>query len=156
MEPLSRKLRFSATLPELPDGFSDELYDLSRSVTSPTMAGEVFEKLQPLLRDYRADRKLALACGLLVARLQPEAEIGAVWNDLRALFPDDATALRMLMRWYRREDRPRVRLEPMGDDMFRVGDLDWFRLGFARNARGKIVKVVGHYDNGRTDENPRD
>jgi hypothetical protein len=58
--------------------------------------------------------------------------------------------------FYRREDRSPHRLEPMGDDLFRVGDLDWFRLKFERNARGKIAKVVGLYEDGHRDENPRD
>jgi hypothetical protein len=57
--------------------------------------------------------------------------------------------------WYQREDRPRYRLEPIAADLFRVGDLGYFRLGFARDESGAIVKVVGHYDNGHTDENPR-
>ena len=44
----------------------------------------------------------------------------------------------------------------MGGDVFSVGDLDYFRLSFGRNDRGKIVKVIGLYDNGRTDENMKD
>jgi hypothetical protein len=58
--------------------------------------------------------------------------------------------------WYQREDRPRYKLEPLGEDIFRVGDLDYFRLSFGRDDKGKIVKVIGLYDNGRTDENPKD
>jgi hypothetical protein len=58
--------------------------------------------------------------------------------------------------YYQREDRPRYRLEPMGEDQFRVGDLEYFRLSFERDESGKVVKVIGMYDDGRTDENPRD
>ncbi len=58
--------------------------------------------------------------------------------------------------WYQREDRPRYKLEPLGQDIFRVGDLDYFRLSFGRDDKGKIVKVIGLYDSGRTDENPKD
>jgi hypothetical protein len=57
--------------------------------------------------------------------------------------------------YYQREDRPRYEIVPMGDDLFRVGDLDYFRLSFERNNSGKIVKLVGMYDDGRTDENKR-
>ncbi|MEJ2721844.1 MAG: S41 family peptidase [bacterium] len=58
--------------------------------------------------------------------------------------------------YYQREDRPRYKMEPMGEDLFRVGDLDYFRITFERNDSGKIVKLIGLYDSGRTDENERD
>ncbi len=57
--------------------------------------------------------------------------------------------------YYQREDRPRLKLEPMGADLFRVGDLEYFRLRFDRDPAGRIVKVVGLYDDGRQDENGR-
>lgn len=58
--------------------------------------------------------------------------------------------------YYQREDQPRHELEPMGQDLFRVGDLDYFRLHFERNGSGRIVKIVGLYDDGHTDEHDRD
>jgi hypothetical protein len=58
--------------------------------------------------------------------------------------------------YYQREDRPRMRLTPMSEKVFRVGDLDYFRLSFDRDDEGNVVRVVGHYENGRTDSNERD
>lgn len=57
---------------------------------------------------------------------------------------------------YQREDGPEYELVPMGEDLFRVGDLDYFRITFGRDDRGMIVKVIGLYSSGRTDENPKD
>lgn len=57
---------------------------------------------------------------------------------------------------YQRGERQGYELEPMGEDIFKVGDLDYFRLSFGRNSAGKIVKVIGNYDNGSTDENSKD
>ena len=57
---------------------------------------------------------------------------------------------------YQREGRGVLIMEPMGEDLFRVGDLDYFRASFERDPQGKIIKFIGLYDNGRTDENPRD
>jgi hypothetical protein len=57
--------------------------------------------------------------------------------------------------YYQREDRPGFKLEPLGEDLFRVGDLDYFRLTFEKDNTGKVVKIVGLYDNGRTDGNDR-
>jgi hypothetical protein len=68
----------------------------------------------------------------------------------RQIFLEDGTL------YYQREDRPRYRLAPMGTDLFRVGDLEYFRLTFERDDAGRIVKVVGLYDDGRRDENERD
>ncbi|MBU8921157.1 MAG: S41 family peptidase [Bacteroidales bacterium] len=57
--------------------------------------------------------------------------------------------------WYQRENGPRHRLLPLGEDLFRVGDLDYFRLTFECDKKGKAQKVIGLYDNGRRDENER-
>jgi hypothetical protein len=45
---------------------------------------------------------------------------------------------------------------PMGEDLFRFDELDYFRLTFERDKSGKVIKLIGMYDNGRTDENERD
>ena len=57
--------------------------------------------------------------------------------------------------YYQREDRPRYAMVPMGKDIFRFGDLELFRLSFGRDKSDNVVKLVRHYDNGRTDENGR-
>lgn len=58
--------------------------------------------------------------------------------------------------YYQRADRPQHRLTPMGADLFRVGDLEYFRLEFERDEHGRITRVVGLYDNGRRDANERE
>jgi hypothetical protein len=58
--------------------------------------------------------------------------------------------------FYQREDRPPYKMRPLGEDLFGVGDLDYFRLTFERNESGKVVKIIGLYDNGRSDGNDRD
>ncbi len=67
----------------------------------------------------------------------------------RRIFIDDGVL------YYQREDRPRHKLEFMGEDLFRVGDLDYFRITFEKNKAGKVVKVIGLYNSGRTDEHER-
>jgi len=57
--------------------------------------------------------------------------------------------------YYRREGRPEFRLIPMGDDRFMVETLDYFRMQFRRDSSGKVTELVGQYDNGETDANPR-
>ena len=57
--------------------------------------------------------------------------------------------------YYQREGRPEFRLIPMGGDRFMVETLDYFRLQFRRDSSGNVTELVGQYDNGGTDANPR-
>ncbi|MDF1544577.1 MAG: S41 family peptidase [bacterium] len=57
---------------------------------------------------------------------------------------------------YQRDQRPKMSLAPMEEDLFRTPDLDYFRLKFVRNDAGVIIGLVGMYNNGRTDSNPKD
>jgi retinol-binding protein 3 len=57
---------------------------------------------------------------------------------------------------YQRGAGPRVPLTPMGIDLFRVGDLDYFRLRFDRDAAGKITGLCGIYSDGREEPNARE
>ena len=57
---------------------------------------------------------------------------------------------------YQRDERPKFAILPMGEDLFMVPDLDYFRIKFERNSSGKVVAIVGLYDNGYTDRNDRD
>lgn len=57
--------------------------------------------------------------------------------------------------YYQREGRPKMPLAPMGKDLFRVGDLEYFRLRFERDGSGRVIRAVGMYDDGREDSNDR-
>ena len=58
--------------------------------------------------------------------------------------------------YYQRDGRPRYRLEPLAKDRFAVVGLDYFMLEFGRDDTGRIDRLIGHYDDGHTDGNPRD
>ena len=57
--------------------------------------------------------------------------------------------------YYQREGRQKFELTPMGNDMFLLKDLDYFRIKFKRNKAGAVIEIIGMYDNGRTDSNRR-
>jgi len=57
--------------------------------------------------------------------------------------------------FYSRDDRPEFELLPMGDDLFGLNGLEYFRIQFVRDSSGKVTKLVGLYDNGFTDTNER-
>ncbi len=58
--------------------------------------------------------------------------------------------------YYQRGENPRYRLTPMATDKFMIKSLDYFRIEFVRDDSGKVIKLVGLYDNGRTDAHERD
>ncbi|MFH1686863.1 MAG: S41 family peptidase [bacterium] len=57
--------------------------------------------------------------------------------------------------YYQREDRPKMKMIPMADDLFWFDDVDYFRLQVVVDDDGTPLKLIGHYDNGRTDESER-
>lgn len=57
--------------------------------------------------------------------------------------------------FYQRQDRPKFRLVPLGEDQFDLDGLPGFRVMFVRDASGQVNELVGQYDNGQKDSNPR-
>ncbi|HSK76084.1 MAG TPA: S41 family peptidase, partial [Thermoanaerobaculia bacterium] len=57
--------------------------------------------------------------------------------------------------WYQRGNGRKLRLLPVGQDRFLVGDLDDFRLRFERDGSGKVVRLVGLYPDGREEGHER-
>jgi len=57
---------------------------------------------------------------------------------------------------YQRQGRPALPLAPMARDLFRVGDLDYFRIRFERDPAGRVITLVGLYNDGRQEPNPRE
>lgn len=56
--------------------------------------------------------------------------------------------------FYQREDRPKMRMIPLKEDIFMFKEVEYFRLKVVKED-GKITGVQGIYDNGRTDFSPR-
>lgn len=95
----------------VPRAFSNEVFEVSRTVTDPEVARKIFEQLKPIINNNRDNKLLAIAGGLLMEKQRINKGMRALWDDLRARFPDDMTALRMIMRWYRREQNTAAGIE---------------------------------------------
>ncbi len=57
---------------------------------------------------------------------------------------------------YNRDDRDPIAAIPMTETMFSFEAVPYFRLEVVLGDGGVPVKLVGYYENGHTDENPRD
>ena len=56
--------------------------------------------------------------------------------------------------YYQRENRPKMKMIPMKEDLFMFDDLTYFRLRFIRK-EGRIVALEGLYDNGTSDKHDK-
>jgi hypothetical protein len=68
----------------------------------------------------------------------------------RSIFLEDGAL------WYQRGRGRKLKLLPVGQDRFLVGDLDDFRLRFERDAGGKVVRLVGLYADGSEEPHVRE
>ena len=117
---------------------------------------DALKKLMEAEEDEVIKGMYAWALKFLEARLNPMTLTAAEMEPFAGSFGPRRIFVEDGALWYQREDRPRHRLAPLGDDQFKVGDLDYFMLEFGRDSDGRIDRVIGRYDNGHSDENPRD
>ena len=99
----SQKMNFDESATEIPSPIVEEVHLASKSVADPETAKALFEKLIPILETGKPNRTFALACGMLMEKQRNTEGMIEFWGDLLSIFPGDLTALRMLMRWYRRK-----------------------------------------------------
>ncbi len=57
---------------------------------------------------------------------------------------------------YQRGDMPARSLAPMSEDLFALEDVPYFRIRFERDSSGKVIRLVGVYDDGRNEPSDRD
>ena len=57
---------------------------------------------------------------------------------------------------YNRDDRDPIVATPMSETLFRFDAVEYFRMEVVLGDDGVPVKLIGYYENGHTDENPRD
>lgn len=56
---------------------------------------------------------------------------------------------------YQRGDGQPMTMIPLAADSFRFAEIEYFRIRFERDERGKVVRLVGLYDDGGTDTSER-
>lgn len=56
---------------------------------------------------------------------------------------------------YQRAQNPPMVMTPLSEKLFMFDDIDYFRLEVVTDPTGRPEKLVGHYDNGRTDQSLR-
>jgi hypothetical protein len=105
--------------------------------------------------DEQARFALTWAQSELRARMNPVTLDDAKASAFAGTYGPRLITLENGELYYQREDRPKYRMIPMGDDLFALDGLEYFRVQFVRDASGAVVELTGLYDNGMRDANQR-
>lgn len=113
--------------------------------------GDIVEKAaEPASRT-----RLGFLRDLLQARQRPVALSQEQLGDYVGLYGPREIGIEGGALLYRRGQGPWLRLTPVGQDGFLVGDLDGFRIRFERDAQERVQRLVGLYDDGREEPSER-
>ncbi len=90
-------------LPSPPLDFLHHARELSKAVKTAPEAVEALEELMPCMANSSPANELFIAYGVLLEKTRQKAKMLESWGKIHDLYPDDPLAVRMLLRWYRRE-----------------------------------------------------
>jgi hypothetical protein len=111
------------------------------------------------IREGQTDPQQAFATEWAIAGIESKLNPVTVSPDVLASYAGSygprTLALEGGSLIYQRGEGARMRAIPMGESMFRFDELEYFRIEIVTDDSGRPVKLIGHYDNGRTDESPR-
>ncbi|MFV0300479.1 MAG: glycosyltransferase [Paracoccus sp. (in: a-proteobacteria)] len=88
--------------PSAPDELVDEAIELSRSVNTVSDATAALERILPRARGHAPHEELSVATATLFEKQRQCNSMLGMWEALHFRFPQNLTALRMTVRWYRR------------------------------------------------------
>jgi hypothetical protein len=112
-------------------------------------------KLKENATDERRIASLDFVITGLEARLNPVSVSEAVLRSYVGTYAPRMLTFEDGQLWYQRRGNPRMRAIPMTETLFRFDEIDYFRIEVLLDESGQPLKLVGHYDNGVTDESPR-
>lgn len=117
---------------------------------------EALKKLEAKTEDPGRQAMLKWAIEGKNAKLNPVAVAVSELHKYAGQFGPRKFWVENGVLYYQRENRPKYKLIPMGDDRFMLEGLDYFRIQFVVDANGEFNEMIGQYDNGRTDGHKRD
>ena len=106
--------------------------------------------------DPRQKAELEFARGLVEDRGKPPASLSpAELQAFAGTYGPRTVSVEDGALWYQRGKGRKMRLVPVGQDRFLVGDHDDFRLRFERDASGAVVHLIGLYSDGTEEPSAR-
>lgn len=105
--------------------------------------------------DTVASRRVQWTREFLNALDRPVAVAQDDWQRFTGSYGPRRVMLENGRLFYQRQGNPRYTLRPLTSDTYLLEELPTFRLQFVVGADGSVTAVVGHYHDGRRDENAR-
>lgn len=99
-------------------------------------------------------RELAWTKEGLQAKLNPFQMDEKTLKDFVGVYGPRKITLEDGQLYYQRENRPKMKMIPMKEDLFMLDELTYFRIKFIREG-DKVIAIEGQYDNGTTDRHEK-
>ncbi|KPL02438.1 MAG: hypothetical protein AMJ90_05830 [candidate division Zixibacteria bacterium SM23_73_2] len=117
---------------------------------------EALKKLQDKCKDEERKGELDWYIARLNALRNPVTVDASVLQEYVGVYGPRKITLENGFLYYQREDNPKYRAIPMGDDTFIFKELDYFRIQFIRDSSGLVNEIIGLYLDGHQDSHKRD
>lgn len=116
---------------------------------------EALKKLKEKATDEERKRVLAWDIQSLESALNPVTVNPAILQKYAGGYGPRMLVFEDGELYYQRIDRPKYRLIPMADNLFRIEEIDYFRLKVVLDDQGQPIELIGLYNDGREDPSPR-
>ncbi|MDD3732993.1 MAG: S41 family peptidase [candidate division Zixibacteria bacterium] len=114
---------------------------------------EALKKLYEKAADDQRKNILSWHISLLESKINPYTLDQNALNEFVGIYGPRKVTFEHGNLYYQRENNPGYKLIPMAKDKFYIAELDFFQVLFERDETGKIDRITGLYDNGRSDSN---
>lgn len=114
------------------------------------------EKITPSLNDPILKGRNEFLIESLNAVLNASDVSSEILNSYAGTYGDRKVYFENGRLYYQRGTRQIFELTPMSDDTFMLKEIPFFRLKFEKDSSGRVASVTGIYDNGTTDNTPKD
>jgi len=116
---------------------------------------DALKKLEEKAKNEAEKSALAWARAGLESELTPYTLPAKAFKEYVGTFGPRRFFVEGSRLMYEREGRPKTALVPMSKDFFALEGIEYFRVRFMRDDSGKIHGIVGLYDDGREEPNPK-
>jgi hypothetical protein len=116
---------------------------------------EALKKLLAKATDEERKQRIKWVMETTEARLHPVTLEPAVLKSYAGSYGPRTLSFENGSLYYQREGRPKFKMIPMSDDTFMLDGLEGFRVKIEKDASGKVIGLIGLYEDGRTDKSPK-